>query len=307
MPSPSSQPQAPASVTTYQRTIRARDGVELLIDVHTSAEAARRGLIFVTLPAIDRTAREFAPFAQRLCQTRQATVFAINGRGRGGSGSGEYGHTKDADDLIDGLTGLGIDHAHFIASGYGGLVAMSLATSRPGALLALTLVDSAPALDATGLARLQYRLRREPSYASREQAIEKLASYERKQFPKANDQDFGRMVDAAYMIGTVKKQTRWVPDLQPDYLRRLTDMDLSESLSPRWGLFDGLAKMPMLIIQPQGSTMVSKPAFAEMLSKRQGVAPTRHTSLSDQGSTPIMHGKLADLIADFHLESQPKH
>ncbi|MEO0496569.1 MAG: alpha/beta fold hydrolase [Pseudomonadota bacterium] len=295
--------RAPLTAKNTRRCIRARDGVEIFIDVLSSAPAADRGAVFVTLPTIERTAREFAPFAHRLCETRSATVFSINGRGRGGSGSGNYGHTKDADDLLDILTGLGIEHAHFVASGYGGLVAMSLAASRPGAMLALTLVDSAPALDATGLARLQYRLRREPSYAGREQALDRLSTYEHKHFPNATEQLFGQMLDAAYCSGTVKKQERWIPDMQADYLKRLTDLDLSESLTPRWNLFTGLASVPMMIVQPQGSTLVGKPVFQKMLSARKkSTVSTHHMSLADQGSTPILHGKLCDAVIDFHLK-----
>ncbi|MEM1365209.1 MAG: alpha/beta hydrolase [Pseudomonadota bacterium] len=292
----------PEPIRFTQRSIRARDGIPLSARIHSSAPLGQRGAVFVCLPSIDRTAREFDQFARVACSSHSATIIALDARGRGASGSGAYGYSKDADDLIDALTALGIEHAFFVASGYGGLVCLSLATNRPGAMRSLTLLDGGPALDATGLARLQYRLRREASYENRDQAIERLMAYDRKHFPKAESSDFAAMVGASYAQSTTQKAERWVPDLQPDFLKRLSNLDLSEAMSARWDLFAGLAHVPMLIMQPSNSTMVDKQAFQAMLTARKTVSsPTRHISLTDQGSTPILSGKLAKAVMDFHL------
>ncbi|MEO0635679.1 MAG: alpha/beta hydrolase [Pseudomonadota bacterium] len=287
------------SLKSSVRTIRARDGVELSVRVWTSAPPGQRGSQFFCLPTIERTGREFESFAAEVCRKCPATVIALDPRGRGRSSVGELGYAKDCDDLIDTLTGLGVDHAHFVASGYGGLVGMSMAASRPGSVLSLTLLDGAPAIDATGLARLQYFIRRHPSNPSREKALDRLSSHEAKQFPKARPLDFERMLDAGH-VQEPQGDSSYRPDMSELYLKRLVTMDLSQGFAERWDLFEGFAGVPLLIIEPENSTITSGNTFRKMVeTRRMARGATRHLKLPDQGSTPVLAGKLAQAVAEF--------
>ncbi|MEN0088502.1 MAG: alpha/beta hydrolase [Pseudomonadota bacterium] len=287
-------------LTMSRRTFRARDGVSLSVTIWTSTPSGAPHIPFVCLPAIDRTANEFQAFAAEACGKRPATVLALDGRGRGQSAPGQFGYRKDCDDLLDMLTALGVQQAHFVGSAYGGLVAMSLAADRPSAVRSLALVDSAPAIDATGLARLQYFLRRYPSHPDRETLMERLTAHEAKQFEAAHPADFERLADAAYAQKAGKKGPYWAPNLEPSYESRLKNLDLSEGLAPKWELFDGLARVPMMIVQPENATMTSQRSFDEMLRlRREGRAQTRHITLHGHGSTPIIAGKLASAVAEF--------
>jgi pimeloyl-ACP methyl ester carboxylesterase len=293
----------------HDRFITARDGV-LLHVTETKLQSGHNNqpaLPVFCLPHIDRTAREFSQFATETAVANPGRrIFCLEGRGRGESRAPQsaeaLGFDRDCEDLMDTITALGLEHAHFIGSGYGGLVAMSLASSRPGALKSLSLIDAAPAIDGEGLARLQYRMKRTRSYKTRQSAISDLKELDSSRFPNWKDADYEASIDARFTKKEIGKRSEeiWVPDLSDNYLNMLINLDLGERLGDKWNLWQGLARIPLLLVRAENSSLVSEQSWSRMREDRSVLtAPTGILNLKGQGSVPLLGGKWTEKLHEF--------
>jgi pimeloyl-ACP methyl ester carboxylesterase len=298
--------------STRQR-IAARDGTALSATIHqafnaqTGAPAKTGQLPFICVNSMDRTQREFENFASTaLSLVPNRKIICFDARGRGGADHPKnaelYSFDRDADDLIDLLTALGVEHGHFIGAGYGGLVAMSLASARPGAMKSLCLLDSAPAIDGEGIARMQYRFQRLSGLASKSEAAAAFADLEAKRFPAWQTENFEHAVEVSMRETSSgrKQKTSWQPDLGTTYLDLLQNLDLSEPLGDRWDLWKGLRATDLQIFLPNNSGLVSGSTQSRMEETRQNTsARTEIVELPGVGSTPLIGPELSQRILDF--------
>ena len=258
------------------------------------------------LNGIDRTMATVERFAEALSDSSEKPgfdVFSFDLRGRGLSdppkSSNDYSLDADCDDLIDMITALGLEHAHVVASSYGGMMAMSLASSRPGFLKSVVLNDASPVLDGETLARTQYWLRRNRTFKTWEDVAESLKSAFAIRFPAWNEAHWQELSKVLCIEG--KKGIRF--HASESCLKYL--LALGEDLDVRtmWREFAGLKHCPLLLIKSEFSSTLVGAVLDDMSTiRRESSAGTKLLQIEGQGGYPLLHTpKVQAAVQEFAL------
>ncbi|ODT02227.1 MAG: hydrolase [Mesorhizobium sp. SCN 65-20] len=275
----------------------AQDGLELHARIY--GEAGGGHWPAVCLPGLTRNARDFHELALQLSgdPEKPRQIICFDYRGRGGSAYDpdwrNYNIGVEAQDIVEGLTQLGVTKAAFIGTSRGGLIMHVLAVAHPTLLKAAVLNDIGPAIEVAGLAHIRSYLEnaRHPADFGEAVAIQKAVHGEA--FPALTDEDWQRFVQAIY------RDEKGVPvaDFDQALLNTVRAMDLDAPLPDLWPQFEALAAVPVLAIRGANSRLLSAQTLEEM--------GRRHTRLETitvdgQGHASLLEtGGLPDAIADF--------
>ncbi|HET9534268.1 MAG TPA: alpha/beta hydrolase [Mesorhizobium sp.] len=275
----------------------APDGLKLHARIY--GENVRERSPVVCLPGLTRNARDFHELAMLLSHDRKRPrkVVAFDYRGRGQSAYDpnwkNYDIVVEAEDIVAGLTALGIDHAAFIGTSRGGLIIHVLAAMRPSLLKAVVLNDIGPVVESGGRAHIRAYLERphQPKSFAEAQALQQAAHAEN--FPALTDEDWARFVHALY------REENGVPvlDFDPALLNLVRQADFDKPLPALWPQFEGLSAIPMLTIRGGNSSLLSVATLEEM-GRRHPDCQT--VTVEGQGHAPLLEtGDLPGTIAAF--------
>lgn len=267
--------------------VSARDGVRL----HMRMFGPRNSGVtpIVCLPGLSRNSRDFLGLANHFANHDKTPrrVVAFDFRGRGLSDYApdwrQYNLITEAEDVIDGLTALNIEHAIFIGTSRGGLVTMALTAMRPGAIAAAVLNDIGPVIDGEGIARIRLYLKEQPRPRDWDEAIAIQKRIMDKLFPILTEDNW--RFEAAARYRTIDGQIR--PDHDPSLIKTMTSIDLGDRLPTMWPQFIGLRGVPVLAIRGENSALLSQrtidamaerhPKLSRLVAPGQGHAPMLHT------------------------------
>lgn len=273
----------------------ASDGLKLHARVYGRDDASP----VVCLPGLTRNARDFHELAQFLSSHPKTPrrVIAFDYRGRGQSAWDKdwqnYNVLTEAGDILAGLAALNVGHAAFIGTSRGGLILHVLGAMRPTALKAIVLNDIGPVIEGEGLAAIRGYLERAPRPKTVAEAVAVQQAVHGAAFSALTQADWERMVHALFREegGTL------VPDYDPALINSVTSTDLSQPLPTLWPQFEGLAKIPMLLVRGGNSRLLSA-ATAEEMVKRH--ADCQLVTVAGQGHAPLLEtGDLPRTIAAF--------
>lgn len=258
----------------------------------------------VCLPGLTRNVRDFHALALALAgnEKRPRQVIAFDYRGRGGSDPDpqwrNYTVAREAADIRDGLTVLGIPHAAFIGTSRGGLVIMALTALRPAALKAVVLNDIGPVIEGAGLAHIRSYLENAPKPQDLADAIRVLKAVHGEAFSALADADWERQTRALYRF----EDGRPVADFDRRLLKTLRGVDLSRPLPALWPQFEGLKAIPVLAIRGANSTLLSVDTLSEMARRH----PEMETlTVEGQGHAPLLEtGDLPRRIDAFFTRAE---
>lgn len=253
----------------------------------------------VCLSGITRNASDFDDLAVFLASAKGGNrrVVCIDFRGRGASDYDSdwenYTASIEAEDTLDVLVALDIAKINVIGSSRGGLIAMMLASMRPGILKSVILNDMGPVIDATGLVRMwrTYESKALPS-DMKEAAIlrERLGSATSPAFSK---DDWLKEAHRIYKLEDGKLSLQFDRKL----LKSLRSINLDERLEDMWQEFAALTKIPLMAIRAEFSDILSKDTFDMM--KTLYPKMIAHTA-KGQNHAPILSvGGLEKEVAAF--------
>lgn len=292
-----------------ERRFSAPDGLELSARIYPAQGDAGGApppnlppptpLPVVCLAGLSRNARDFHDLALRLARDperpRMVASFDYRGRGRSGYDSDwkNYNARVEATDVMAGLAALGIARAAFIGTSRGGLVVFMLAAMQPGAIAAAVLNDIGPVIGGAGLAAIRAFLERAPKPSSFEEAAQILKAANGTAFSALGEADWLRMAHATHR----DEGGRPVADFDPNLLKTLRGMDFSRPLPEFWPQFMGLARVPVLSIRGDNSTLLSRETLEEMARRH----PRMETlTVPGQGHPPLLEtGDLPQRIGRF--------
>ncbi len=272
--------------------ISARDGLKL--HVRDYGEASHPALPVVCLPGLARTSADFHELALALSHDarRPRRVIALDYRGRGRA---EYDRTwsnydlkVELDDVLQVLAATGIHEAVFVGTSRGGLITMSMAPVRPGAIKGVVLNDIGPVLDAQGLIRIRGYVGKLPAPRTWAEASDILRQVFGAQFPILNAEEWD-----GYARRTWKEADgRLVPDYDTALMKTLEQLDLEAPLPVLWPFFDGLKHAPMLVVRGAFSDLLSDATVNAMVARHPAC---EGFTVAGQGHAPILAGK--DLLS----------
>jgi pimeloyl-ACP methyl ester carboxylesterase len=263
--------------------VTAQDGLTLHVREYGARSAA--GVPVVCLPGLSRNSADFAPLAAALAAdpARPRRVLALDYRGRGRSeydpDPSHYSLPVELADVIAVITALETAPAVFVGTSRGGILAMLLATMRPGAIAGCVLNDIGPVIEPLGLMRIKSYVGKLPEAKSFEDAAEVLRRVFAAQFTKyarAEWIDFARRTWR-------EAEGRLVPDYDVRLAEELARLDLERPLPPLWNEFGALARVPVMVVRGANSDVLSAATVAAMAARHDGLATLE---VADQGHAP---------------------
>lgn len=282
----------------------APDGLRLHARIY--GEEISGALPAICLPGLTRNARDFHELALHL--SREAAmprmVVAFDYRGRGQSDHDpswqNYNIVTEAEDILAGLTAMGIAHGAFIGTSRGGLIIHVLAGMRPTAMKAVVLNDIGPVVEGAGLAHIRAYLERAPKPKSLADAVTIQRATHDQAFSALTDADWERFVRAIYRNADGKP----VADYDPALVKTVTGLDLNTPLPVLWPQFQGLCNIPLLAIRGENSRLLSAETLEEM-ARRHPMIDT--VTVAGQGHAPLLEtGNLPQKIAAFLAKANRK-
>jgi len=268
--------------------------------VHVLEYGARTapGTPVVCLPGFARTVADFAALAPALANsTPGRRVIAIDARGRGqsdyDSNPENYNLVVELADIVSVLIARAVGPAVLVGSSRGGILAMLLGAAHPTAIAGVVLHDVGPVIEPKGLARIKSYVGKMPQPRSFEEGADILRRLMSAQFPKLTAEQWL----AAARRSWQRKGERLVLTYDPRVARTLAAIDIERPLPPLWNEFDGLARVPVMVIRGANSDVLSAATVAAMRARRPDL---QAIEVADQGHVPLLEGdELLAQIARF--------
>ncbi|MEJ8573661.1 alpha/beta hydrolase [Microbaculum marinum] len=292
------QDEAGAPAEWRDVLVTAQDGLRIHVRDYPGES---RHLPVVCLPGLTRNGRDFHELARFLSthKDRPRRVLAVDFRGRGGSGYDpnwkNYTPSTELADVLDVLTACRVDAACFVGTSRGGLVTMLMAAARPSALRAAILNDIGPEIEGRGLLRIKNLLSATRDPGSWEQATDTLRRAYEQQFPAVDDAGW-----ASYTRKTfADRDGRPVRDFDPKLMKTLENVDFNQPLQTIWPQFDGLAKVPLMVVRGEHSDILSEKTLAGMTARRTNteVVIAEGSGHAPMLTEPDILGRIAAFIA----------
>jgi len=196
------------------------------------------------------------------------------------------------------MAALGIEHAVFVGTSRGGLIAMALSAMRPGLMRAVVLNDVGPVIEGDGLTQIRAYLSRAPRPKDWDDAVAIQKATMGKNFPALSDEDWTLETHAKYR----EIKNKIVPDHDPKLVRTLTSIDLRDRLPTLWPQFFGLSALPVFVLRGEHSSLLRQETLEKMAAHHPGL---RHFIVPGQGHAPLMHtAGIPERVETFLTESK---
>jgi pimeloyl-ACP methyl ester carboxylesterase len=274
------------SASGVSRFVTAPDGLRL----HVREYGERRGsqhLPVICLPGLSRTAEDFDVLAGAIAADAATPrrVLALDYRGRGRSDHDRnpknYAIPVELADVIAVLVALGAAPAIIVGTSRGGLLAMTLAPLRPGAVAGAVLNDIGPVIASQGLMRIKGYVGKLPEPRTFEEGADILRRIAGGQFPNLGAADWL----AAAKRGWREQSGRLIPTYDPALAHNLSAIDPDRPIPTMWRQFEALARVPVLVIHGANSDILSSETVEAMKARHPGMDVV---VVPDQGHAPLL-------------------
>lgn len=244
------------------------------------------------LPNITENGRTYEPLAQSLVQHELSSrpIYTLDFRGRGHSEHdpdwNNYTPLVEMLDIVNFMTRMQLHKPIILASGWSGVIIMTLAALYPTMVGPLILNDTAPKLETNGLIRIQAFIGRLPTPTSWRQATELVKDLNKNHFTDLRDEDWQRIAHQQYNEEDGHPTLAYDPNLQ----KTLIMVDVTEGPPMMWDQFNALKHVPVLAIRGENSDVVSKETFEEMANQHPNL---QKFIVANEGHTPRLDDDLS--------------
>ena len=283
--------------------VTAPDGLRL--HVRSYGPRLAPSLPVVCLPGLARTSADFHDLASALACDPEAPrrVLVVDYRGRGQSDYDKdprnYNLATELADVLAVLTALDVAPAVFVGTSRGGILTMLLASARPTTIAGAVLNDIGPVIEPSGLVRIKSYVGKLPRPKSFEEGAEILRRLFGQQFTKLTDDEWLAYSHRSFKVD----QRNLVPTYDARLAKTLDGIDFNRPLPPLWNEFDGLGRVPLMVLRGENSDLLSEDTVAAMRARRPAMEAI---TVPDQGHAPILSGaELIGRIAAFAAACEP--
>jgi pimeloyl-ACP methyl ester carboxylesterase len=256
-----------------------RDGLRLYSRVY--AGPSPQAPVVLCLHGLMRNGRDFAALATHLAQRHRVLVPDVRGRGLSARDpdSSRYRIDTYLEDVQELLRGLGVTQLAVIGTSMGGLMGMMLGWLQPGLVTALVLNDVGPQLDPRGLERIRGYAGRAPPVSSWAEAVAQVRHTYSTAWPDLSAARWEEVARLSY-----RADAHGVPaeDADPAVADALRGNTLSPDL---WPLWQGLARLPALVIRGAHSDLLSEATLARMQREKPELAVL---TVANRGHAPLL-------------------
>jgi pimeloyl-ACP methyl ester carboxylesterase len=272
--------------------LSAWDGLPLCVRVWPGCDGRPPILGF---PGLVRTGADFEALAAAIGEGRR--LVAVDYPGRGDSGRSRdvrrYAPEACVRDILDICAALHLHRVVAVGTSFGGLLAMGLATARPGLIKGVLLNDIGPELGTEGSEFVRRFVALDPAFES----VEACVAFLRDKLPPLSlrtSEEWRRMAELTYAPG---RDRRFHPVWDTRIARLLTG-----PLPDLWPLFDALSHVPLLLIRGELSNILLPATVARMQRLRPDMPVV---TLPGIGHAPILTEPPALAALTAFLEQDP--
>jgi pimeloyl-ACP methyl ester carboxylesterase len=287
-----------APVETQSVFVTAPDGLKLHVRCYGPRLAP--SVPVVCLPGLTRTVADFEDLALTLAGSEQPRrVLALDSRGRGLSeydrNPQNYTLATELADLRAVLIALDVAPAVLVGTSRGGLLTMLLSVAQPTAIAGAILNDIGPVIEPKGLARIKSYVGRLPEPKSFEEGAEIFRRLFGPHFTRFSDTDWLAYSRRSFKI----EQHRLMPTYDVRIAKTMESLDLEQPIPPMWGAFDGLARVPLMVLRGENSDLLSEETVSAMRTRRPAmdVVSVPHQGHAPVLGGPVLIGRLAAFVA----------
>jgi pimeloyl-ACP methyl ester carboxylesterase len=257
------------------------------------------------LAGLTRNCRDFHDLATVLADPRghRRDVFALDCRGRGRSenaaDSKTYTIEYELADVLDFMTLCSLHDAAVLGTSRGGILAMLMATQRPGAMGSVILNDMGPVIEREGLARIIAYVGRVPIPATWQEATHLVRNMNEKGFPAIPAEQWDSIARQWFN----EADGRPAPGYDPVLSEALR---LGNGPLPNiWPQFMALKGLPVLAIRGATSDLFSAATLQEMQRRH----PQLETlTVAGEGHAPMLKDvQSIGVIYDFLMRTDTVH
>jgi len=263
-----------------------REGLELAYQ--SWGDKAKPALL--CLHGLTRNSNDF----NWLCDFLKEDYWLIcpDARGRGRSAqspeSADYRVDVYVNDTLELLDSLALQQIAIVGTSMGGLMAMLMSLMCPERLQAVVLNDIGPEVGEAGLARIKGYVGEIVNYPGWSEATAALRDANNDQLPALSESEWQQF--ARHLCVADEKGVRAAYDA------RLAEAFSDEAVD-LWPLFDGLQRIPTLLVQGALSDLLLQDTVDRMRDRKTDL---QVVTIPDQGHAPLLNDALSQqAIADF--------
>lgn len=249
------------------------------------------------IPGLSRNTRDFNEIAKFL-QEKDYHVVALDYRGRGDSAWDpewqNYALPVEGHDIDDAITHLGIGRFAVLGTSRGGMHAMAM-THRygPERMIGVILNDVGPHLEMKSIHRIAASIGKVMEFEDFDALADHLTHMLTTQFA---DMDRAAWLKLAGQLGSAK-DGKVVLDYDPHLAHAFGFIDDGTPVPDLWPLFEGLKKVPLLVIHGALSDLLSEETCEKMLECHPDA---KVLTVPGQGHAPLLWDiETKSGIADF--------
>lgn len=260
------------------------------------AQTAR--LPVLCLPGLTRNSRDFESLARRL-QRGGRRVITPDLRGRGRSQRdpnwSNYQPITYLGDIAALQDAAGAERVVVIGTSLGGILAMLIAATRPGAIAGAVLNDVGPEIAAEGLQRISQYVGRLAPVASWEEAAAQARATYGLAMPDLTDDDWYDYARRSYV------EVDGVPRLDVDpMVGEAVRAARSDAAPDLWPVFGALRPLPVLALRGVLSDVLSVGTFDRMAREKPDL---RRLNVERRGHPPLLdEPEVVSAIEEFLAE-----
>jgi pimeloyl-ACP methyl ester carboxylesterase len=244
--------------------------------------AAADAPVVLCLHGLTRTSRDFEDLAPHLAAHFRVIVPDVRGRGLSARDPdpGNYKLPVYLSDLEILLRGLGAAEIAVIGTSMGGLMALTLAVTRPGLVSRMVLNDIGPELDPVGLERIRQYAGRSPAVGSWEEAISQMRRIYGPAWPGLSAARWASIATRSYRENPAGM-------LEPDCDPMIGEVVRNSAGASRdlWPLWAALGSTPVLVLRGELSDLLSESTLARMKREKPDL---QTATIANRGHTPLL-------------------
>ncbi|MEL7445961.1 MAG: alpha/beta hydrolase [Pseudomonadota bacterium] len=222
------------------------------------------------LHGLTRNARDFESLALQISKTRRVLVPEMRGRGMSeyAPDSNTYNPLVYVQDVEALLAAQEIDRFAVVGTSMGGLMALLMASAKPGRMSAVVMNDIGPEIDTSGVERISGYVGQGRSYPTWMHAARSLMGVHGAAFPDFDLDQWLAMAKRTLVVGQNGR-------ISYDY-----DMAIAEPFSKPgnaappnlWLAFEALKDVPMVLVRGELSDLLSEDTVKQMSTRNSAMS-----------------------------------
>mgnify|MGYP003342987095 FL=1 len=282
----------------------AHDGLRLYYRDYAGPKDAERTPV-LCIPGLSRNSRDFDFIAARIADTRRVLTADLRGRGKSAydPSPANYAVPVETSDMFHLIAAAGTERVVVLGTSRGGVIAMTMASFKPGTLAGAILNDMGAQLEPEGLEIIYKVMRSPPSYADWDEAAAALKRANADLFPNVTNAQWRDFSRALYR----ERDGRVAGDYDPKFPQAILD---GRGTNPRdekgtadlWRWFEALKPVPALVLRGENSRLLSGATVAAMQAAKPDL---KAVTVKDRGHVPFLDEPEAVAAIDGFLNAIP--